>query len=74
MADISTYTTIAGDTWDMVAFKARGSEMYMDRLMKLNIAYSEVVVFPAGIELLLPPEEISVSAKLPTWKRGGELI
>lgn len=65
-----TYTTISGDLWDSIAFKALGSEMYMDRLMAANLKHRKVTVFPAGVELVVP--EIEKAAKrenLPPWKR-----
>ena len=63
-----TYTTVQGDMWDSIAFKALGSEDQVSRLMELNSGYLGYYTFPAGIVLQLPEEAVSVSADLPPWK------
>ena len=65
-----TYTTIAGDTWDIVSYKTLGSEMYKNAILEENIACRETVVFPAGVPLAIPDIEPEVSEDLPPWKRG----
>lgn len=65
-----TYTTISGDMWDSIAFKALGSEKYMDQLMAANLEHRKVTIFPAGVILVVP--DIEKAAKLtglPPWKR-----
>jgi len=42
----------------------------MDKLIKLNLKYRDLVIFPAGIVLNLPEKETEVSSLLPPWKRG----
>ena len=66
----NTYTTVSGDTWDIVAYKAYGYEMYMDTLIKANIEYKDTYIFPAGVVLTLPEIELTVSESLPPWKQG----
>ena len=66
----NVYTTIQGDTWDIVAYKVYGNEMYMDTLMKANLEYKDIFIFPAGIVLSLPEIDLQVSESLPPWKRG----
>lgn len=66
----NTYTTVSGDTWDIVAYKAYGNEMYMDTLIKANIEYKDTYIFPAGVVLTLPEIELTVSESLPLWKQG----
>ena len=66
----NTYTTVSGDTWDIVAYKAYGNEMYMDTLIKANIEYKDTYIFPAGVVLTLPEIELTVSESLPSWKQG----
>lgn len=66
----NTYTTVSGDTWDIVAYKAYGNEMYMDTLIKANIEYKDIYIFPAGVVLNLPEIELTVSESLPPWKQG----
>lgn len=67
------YTTIAGDTWDIVSYKTLGSEMYKNAILEENIACRETVVFPAGVSLTIPDMEPEVSEDLPPWKRGIEI-
>lgn len=66
----NTYTTVSGDTWDIVAYKVYGNEMYMDTLIKANIEYKDTYIFPAGVVLNLPEIELTVSESLPPWKQG----
>lgn len=67
---LDTYTTISGDTWDIVAYKVYGDEMYMDMLIKANIEHKDTYIFPAGVELTLPEIDLEVSETLPPWKQG----
>lgn len=66
----NTYTTVSGDTWDIVAYKVYGNEMYMDTLIKANIEYKDTYIFPTGVVLTLPEIELTVSESLPPWKQG----
>lgn len=66
---MSKYSTIQGDTWDMIAFKQLGSEEYTNLLIQENPTYINQVIFPAGIELSLPEISIPKSSNLPPWKR-----
>lgn len=66
----STYTTISGDTWDMIAYKTTGNELYKNDIMKKNMAYREIVVFPAGILMHIPEIKPKISDSLPPWKKG----
>ncbi len=67
---LNTYTTKSGDTWDIIAYKVWGDEMYMDILMKENLEYKDIFIFPSGIVLKLPEITLKVSDSLPLWKRG----
>lgn len=48
------YKTEAGDTWDLIAFKLFGNENLMKELLEENIELSEIVIFPARVELSIP--------------------
>ena len=66
-----TDTTVQGDMWDSIAYKALGSVNLTDRLMMANRRYLHLYTFPAGIVLDVPeikPE--SVSEGLPPWKKS----
>ena len=65
-----TYTTIQGDKWDSIAHNMLGSVYAVDKLMRANTEYIDVVIFPAGIVLEIP--EITTTEKshvLPPWKQ-----
>lgn len=68
---LNTYTTISGDTWDIIAYKVWGNEMYMDKLIKANLEHKDTFIFPAGVKLTLPEITLEVSESLPPWKQGG---
>lgn len=65
-----TYTTISGDMWDKIAYEQMGSVLYTDELMKANVKYAALVVFPAGVVLTIPAVEDKENMELPPWKRG----
>ena len=66
-----TYTTIQGDMWDGIAYKALGSTDMTDQLMRSNPKYINYFTFPAGVELILPEVDDMVSADtIPPWRRS----
>ena len=67
------YTTIAGDTWDMISYKTLGNEMYRNAILEKNIAYREIYIFPTGLSLIIPEIETKTSENLPPWKRGMDI-
>ena len=64
------YTTVTGDTWDLISYRVYGSEFYMDRLLAANPAQRETAVFGAGVAILCPDIELPVPDSLPPWRRG----
>lgn len=66
---MTVYSTIQGDTWDVIALKTLGSEMYMSRIIERNIEQADTIVFPAGVKLIIPDVEPEASVLLPPWKR-----
>lgn len=69
-----SYTTVQGDTWDMISFKlfGAGAENRCYRLIKANSQYAETVFFPAGILISVPDDaqpEPTVFEGLPPWKQ-----
>lgn len=68
---MKTYTTTQGDTWDYIALKELGSEMYMHMLLKSNPDYAKVGIFSAGITLNIPDisESAVIADNLPPWKK-----
>ena len=65
----TTYRTIQGDTWDLIAYKQLGSTDYTDRLISANLEHAGIFLFPAGVTLRLPEIEEKPNANLPPWKR-----
>ncbi|WP_088227784.1 tail protein X [Desulfosporosinus sp. FKB] len=69
---MTTYTTVLGDTWDMIAYKLSGHETWAKNLIEVNPQYAQTVLFSAGIVLNVP--ELSTStdySALPPWKQGA---
>lgn len=64
-----SYTTIQGDTFDLIAYKTLGSEYYMAELIEANPAHRETVVFSANVTLTIPEITTLVAENLPPWKR-----
>jgi hypothetical protein len=56
--------------WDKIAYEQMGSVLYTDKLMKANVKYAALVVFPAGVVLAIPAVEDKENMELPPWKRG----
>ncbi len=67
----STYTTVAGDTWDSIAFSQLGNERYLQELILANPAQAYTVRFPAGVVLTIPEIPTpDTSPNLPPWRRA----
>lgn len=66
---MKTYTTVQGDTWDLIAHKKLGGTKYTDLLIKENLEYRETFLFPAGVKLRLPELGERVNTSMPPWKR-----
>lgn len=66
-----TYTTVQGDTWDLIAFKKLGNEKRMDKLIEANPDYRDTFLFSAGINLIIPQIDIDSLSKdpKPPWQK-----
>lgn len=69
----TTYKTIQGDTWDLIAVRCYGDEHRMAELIAANAQHRHVVLFPAGVVLEVPEldAEAVSSDSLPPWKQGA---
>ncbi len=71
MAD-KTYTTVQGDTWDLISLNQYGSELFTAPLLAANFIYRTVLVFGAGTVLTIP--EVTTTdletTDLPPWRRS----
>lgn len=63
------YTTMAGDTFDMIALDAYNDEFKAAEIIRANPQYAGIVVFDAGVTLWIPYLEEDVPDSLPPWKR-----
>lgn len=63
------YKTVQGDTWDLIAKKAYGSEKHLDHLMKNNFPLLDYFVFPAGIEVNTPEIPQKEEISIPEWRK-----
>jgi phage tail protein X len=62
------YTTVQGDSWDLIAYKVYGDSYQMDALLRANPEHRATLRFSAGVEIVCPDVEIAVSSTLPPWK------
>jgi len=62
------YTTIDGDTWDMIAKKVYDDESKTDFLMFNNTNLLNILVFSSGIVLETPPLPTKRQSLLPEWR------
>lgn len=63
-----TYTTLQGDTWDVIAYRLWKRETLMHHLVAANPDYCDVLVFGPNIVLTVP--DIVVPDRkpdLPPW-------
>jgi phage tail protein X len=66
------YTTVSGDTFDLVAYKVYGDETRAVELIDANLEHVDIVIFTEGISIKVPPIENSKRVSdLPPWKQGG---
>jgi phage tail protein X len=67
---MSDYTTVQGDTFDIVAYKKYGVEHLWPKIIEANPEYKDVVFFSGGVKLHIPDVEIkTVKEVLPPWKQ-----
>ena len=69
---MTTYITVQGDTWDLIALRMYpkiGAEKLMDILLEANPDYMHTVIFPANVALNIPDVDVPVISSLPAWKR-----
>lgn len=69
MNQFSTYRTIQGDTFDIIALKFYEDEFKSIEIIKANPDYSVVLKFDEGVILKIPKLEDETSNDLPPWKR-----
>jgi hypothetical protein len=63
------YTTIQGDTFDMISLDFYDDEKYASEIIKSNPEYRTVLVFDEGSILKIPIIDEETAESLPPWKR-----
>ncbi len=66
---MTQYTTVQGDTWDLIAHKTLGDASYVNLLIEANPAFIHTLFFSAGAVLNLPEIPADTSLYIPPWKR-----
>lgn len=66
------YITRQGDTWDLMAYNLLGNEAYMRYLIEANWKLLDILVFPAGIEVVIPDIPDEIDEDLPEWRSSDD--
>lgn len=66
---MKTYTTVQGDTWDVIAKKVYGREKLADFLMANNFEHLDTMVFSSGVVMNIPDKPAGADVELPPWRR-----
>ena len=64
-----TLTTIQGDMWDLISYRAYGTEQGVKALMDANPDLADQLVLPGGLMIVIPDYEPPTSNLLPPWRR-----
>lgn len=71
---MTTYSTIQGDTWDMISFRVYGDEGYIGVLIEANPQHAETTIFSSSIILTVPALPVRAAAStLPPWRTMTEV-
>lgn len=64
------YTTIEGDTFDLLALDFYNDEKLASTIMQANPDYCDTIIFAAGVELTIPDVvSVTMPETLPPWRR-----
>lgn len=69
---METYTTVQGDTWDIIAKKVYGDELYAGFLMQHNFPLLKYLIFDTGIVLNVPDLPEETQETIPIWRMEHE--
>lgn len=70
MSHFLTYTTLGGDTYDMIALDYYNDEFKAPLIQYANPELAGVLIFEAGVRLRVPMITKAAAAGLPPWKRS----
>lgn len=67
------YLTEQGDTFDLIAWKLYDEEMLASEIIQANLNYVDVLIFDAGVSLMVPiVEELNLQEAVPPWRSQNE--
>lgn len=66
------YTTIQGDTWDLISYKVYGNEKYVGIIMQANFPLLDYTVFPSNIKINIPALPDEETDNSPEWRSLDE--
>ncbi|WFR55352.1 tail protein X [Anaerocolumna sp. AGMB13025] len=66
---MSIYTTVQGDTWDLISYKVYGTSKHIGLLMQSNYNLLDTFIFSAGIEIMVPELTEEETDELPDWRK-----
>lgn len=64
------HTTVTGEMWDMLSYRYYGSEHLFPVLIDANPDYADVIVFSAGVKLVIPDVDTTETAPVPPWSEA----
>lgn len=68
---MDSYPCAQGETFDGIALREYGSEIYAGQLIAANAQYAHLLRFMGGEVLVLPDMEVSPQT-LPPWRRAQQ--
>lgn len=64
------YTTVAGDTFDLLALDFYADEKAASAIIQANPGHCDVLAFESGVVLSIPDEAaVTLPETLPPWRR-----
>lgn len=64
----TVYKTVAGDTFDIIAYQQYGDETKADKIMEANPELLDYFVFPANVSVVIPELDTTESTvPMPPW-------
>lgn len=66
------HKTVQGETFDSLALLYFNEETLASNIIAANLDYCDVLIFDAGVELIIPDEaDVELPETLPPWRRDG---
>lgn len=65
--NMNSYTTIQGDTWDLIAYRLWGSEYLLPLLLEANPKHRDTIIFKGDVVLNVPIINTAIYSQRPAW-------